>query len=786
MSASFHHSSSSSSPEIRPHITRRRGTFQSLNKSLGRLSLSNLNIKLFSLQIPRRRRRPTPHSPFNPSTINFSDTDKEASKSEDEDVINLPYDVIFIIADLLYQPDLLSLCLTCKTLHELLLPVLYHTVILRSSRSCVSFLNLLANEPSPFSDKSESESESESESKSSRLCGYIRELAVRPNYYLAWPEPEGPESLLSNNTNNNTTNNNNADETWVADKLIELAPKMIKLDTFDWDGCEMPKDELWVALRANCGELKTVYSNVGYRDLDPDSALFSFSNLLAFSLTVRHGLTTANNNTTLLNLNPFNNEFTSLEPLPQRLWDMLLQRCPDLEEMALCSFSSSVRNFDVRPLFVPLQETTTALALTLGTFGYTEDFTLTPPMSSSPSSLGTFLEDHRELRYLRLSWNFRRWMSPAEVPIYFDDANGGGILPNLTTFSGIFQHLRSLPPPSLANIHTLDLTCEPIYEDRVDALCGVLKGLRGLRELDVWVHLDFILIPSYELLFRKILSNCRSVEDLHWMSTTPLGPGPQPLLSLARTLGIMMKGLKTFSLTKGHCYRDDWGMLRSALTILEVCEWYGVELDQVNVRWAREKCPNHLKQEGVYDIVRERNRGERVGEGGGEGEIVGVDVFERGITMPGGVFKRRYRYKCGYVYKDKDKERDGDGALSRAQSSARKENLKGKGKRKEGEEEKKEKKNSKRGKDKGKAREVEVGSGQDVSEGKGKGNRNGNGNGRKASGLSNPMKRMSRRFSSFISPSSMTSSEGVDDHEEAEVSNSEEVDVDVDKGSMAM
>ncbi|THU83370.1 hypothetical protein K435DRAFT_871353 [Dendrothele bispora CBS 962.96] len=259
------------------------------------------------VQIPRRRCRPI-HSTFNPSTINFSDTDQEASKSEDEDVINLPYEVIFIIADLLYQPDLLSLCLTCKTLHELLLPVLYHSDI------------VLREAVSPFLISS-------------------------------------PMSLLLAQINLNLKLNPNppdyADETWVADKLIELAPKMIKLDTFDWDGCEMPKDELWVALRTNCVELKTVYSNVGYRNLDPDSALFSFSDLLAFSLTVRHGLTA---NTTLLN--PFNNEFTSLERLPQKLWDMLLQRCPDLEEMALCSFSSSVRNFDVRPLFVPLQSTT--------------------------------------------------------------------------------------------------------------------------------------------------------------------------------------------------------------------------------------------------------------------------------------------------------------------------------------------------------------------------------------------------------------------------------------------
>jgi len=259
MSASvtdFFYSPSTSTP-ARPQVTRRRGTFQSLNKSLGRLSLSNLNIKFFSLQIPRRRRAvPSIISTAN-STTNF---DKDS-----EDAISLPYDVIFIIADLLYQSDLVSLCLTSKTLYDLLLPLLYHTVILRSSSSCVSFLTRLSDAD---------------ESKSVRLCGYLRELAVRPNYYLAWPEPEGSES--PGKSSGKGKGKKGVDEAWVADKIAELAPKMRKLDTFDWDGCEMPKDELWTALQKNCPDLRTVYSNVGYNELNPDSAV-RFHTLLCHS-----------------------------------------------------------------------------------------------------------------------------------------------------------------------------------------------------------------------------------------------------------------------------------------------------------------------------------------------------------------------------------------------------------------------------------------------------------------------------------------------------------------------
>ena len=40
----------------------------------------------------------------------------------------------------------------------------------------------------------------------------------------------------------------------------------------------------------SCPQLKGIFTNVGTRPLDPQSALFSFSNLTSFSLIVRHGL----------------------------------------------------------------------------------------------------------------------------------------------------------------------------------------------------------------------------------------------------------------------------------------------------------------------------------------------------------------------------------------------------------------------------------------------------------------------------------------------------------------
>jgi hypothetical protein len=82
------------------------------------------------------------------------------------------------------------------------------------------------------------------------------------------------------------------DEQWVVDTLIKIAETggFEKLETFDWDGCEMPDDRLWVVLQERCSELKTIYCNVGDEDINPDSSvrLFNayFRSLVTFSLAL--------------------------------------------------------------------------------------------------------------------------------------------------------------------------------------------------------------------------------------------------------------------------------------------------------------------------------------------------------------------------------------------------------------------------------------------------------------------------------------------------------------------
>ena len=116
---------------------------------------------------------------------------------------------IFPLALLAYIP-----CLPIQSsyLRTLLLPALYDTVILKSSKHCRLTLTMFLDNP--------------------HLCSHIKKLAVRPNYYLAWPKSD--QTL---------------DEDWVVKMIISLSKHLKNMHTFDWDGLESPQDQLWDDLR---------------------------------------------------------------------------------------------------------------------------------------------------------------------------------------------------------------------------------------------------------------------------------------------------------------------------------------------------------------------------------------------------------------------------------------------------------------------------------------------------------------------------------------------------------
>jgi len=190
---------------------------------------------------------------------------------------------------------------------------------------------------------------------------------------------------------------------------------------------------------------------------------------------------------------------------------MILDRCPNLQELAICSFSSSARVFDFERVAEghwPRLHT-----ITLGAFGYQNDFSLGPPTFTEDESLSRFLEKHLELKYIRFLWNFKRWMSPDTMPMNLSP----GVLPKLETFIGIYQQLAELPNPQ--TVETLDLTCEPVYESRLPLVCPLLRKLTSLTSLDIWTH---VFDPSrdHHHFFNAIISSCPNLTDFHFMCTT--------------------------------------------------------------------------------------------------------------------------------------------------------------------------------------------------------------------------------------------------------------------------
>ncbi|KAJ7433888.1 hypothetical protein B0H11DRAFT_1888798 [Mycena galericulata] len=493
--------------------------------------------------------------------------------------VSLPEDVLREVVEDMSPADMLNLSLTSSHVRALLIPELYRTMQLRSSRACASGLRMLAKRPN--------------------LCAHVTKLAVRPNYYLAWPTPDTP-----------------LNESWVAEMIRAIAPRLTRLRIFDWDGLEMPRDELWLSLRKSCPELKELYSNVGYEPLDPESELFKFSDLASFSLSVRHGLR---------DLSPL--PFPTPEPLPPQLWTMLLTRCATLTELTLTSFSASARLFDLSPL--PFARFPLLTSLTLGTFGCSHQFDL-DILPAAP--FRAFLAAHADLTYLRVGWNFKRWMSPDDVPSIAPDADADTLPPStedddaspaakLAAFSGIIQQLTSppgSPSPSgtpLTALTTLDLMHEPLYAVRFALLPPVLRALPLLRSLEIWVHGGDNASGRNARFFGDMCAAAPGLEDLHFMCTTAFGK--KPLTDLARALRLLPR-LRAFALTKGHRYVDE-SMRASALRVwralaLPVSSATDPELEleleeprapltQVSIRWARAACRNHLKQEGTYERV---------------------------------------------------------------------------------------------------------------------------------------------------------------------------------------
>ncbi|KIY72621.1 hypothetical protein CYLTODRAFT_367382 [Cylindrobasidium torrendii FP15055 ss-10] len=439
-------------------------------------------------------------------------------------------------------------------MRTLLMPALYETVILGSTQACISGLEML--------------------SKHQDICRWVRKLAVRPNYYLAWPKSD---TFI--------------DEDGIADLLKDIVHRgwLHRLHTFDWDGRELAPSALWLGLRDHCPELSTVYANVGNRSVAEDNALFTFRNLKAFSFTVRHGLDSDV-------LSP------AQEPLPDALWTMLKENCPDLEELNMCSFSPTSRLFDVSP--ITSARWPSLKCLVLGSFGYDSEWPFA--LNCDMDEVNEWVGKHEALELMRFVWNCRRWLSPSEVPA----------LPctRLELYSGLFQQI---PIRSAATLTSLDLTMEPMMDDRVEELCTVLQLLTKLESLDIWLHSEHV---------DDVLDACPAMKEFHFMSTAK-GDWAKKLCNVLAPPG-RVPSLRVFSVTQP--YNAKWGRGRMAKTAAAIAK-ANRRLEQVNLRWVREKCKGYLKHDGRYEVQRSPD---------GKATLA---AWERGFYLFGRTFSREFK-----------------------------------------------------------------------------------------------------------------------------------------------
>ncbi|KAF5345491.1 hypothetical protein D9757_013508 [Collybiopsis confluens] len=219
---------------------------------------------------------------------------------------SLPPDVLREVALHAHSgSDILNLILTSKLIYPHLCDFLYHDIHVRGLQSSLKVIQFLLAHP--------------------HIARTVVSIVLRPNYLLGATKTrlDGEQDL--------------------ARAVERLAPYLYQLQRFIWDGIEAAPNEMWASLRAGCLQLKHIGTNIGNRKLDPDSEIFAFSDLRSFTLT------------TELHYQNLYYELSRQrgEHLPQRLWTMLIDRCPNLEFLIIGDEGPTMhseRTLSIKPL----------------------------------------------------------------------------------------------------------------------------------------------------------------------------------------------------------------------------------------------------------------------------------------------------------------------------------------------------------------------------------------------------------------------------------------------------
>ncbi|KAK0242499.1 hypothetical protein EDD85DRAFT_292416 [Armillaria nabsnona] len=353
--------------------------------------------------------------------------------------------------------DILNLSLTSRSMRALLISRLYRNVDLKTSKQCKVVLSMLLKHPD--------------------LARHVTKLIVHPNN-IEW-----------------TATDVSLNESGVVDLLVRAIRYMPSLHTFFWDGVEMPDDYLWLVLRNSCPLLKNIGTSVGTQRLDPASNLYDFTDLTSFSFIIKkQSLALVSDLDTL----------PDIEKIPKRFWEMIIERCPHLERLAIGGAAPSPRLFDIR--HITHGRWPHLRCLTLG------DLSIQPRKRRRVSwikepTFTDFLLAHPSLHKLNLQYaggdNFPTALILPPMA-----------LPHLEAFTGTLKYVATLPNPSL--IKSLSLTSLFYSTPSIPYLCSILESLTSLSSLSIWFDLSFNakIDRDHGSLLRDLLSSCPQLSHL--------------------------------------------------------------------------------------------------------------------------------------------------------------------------------------------------------------------------------------------------------------------------------
>ncbi|KAK0206282.1 hypothetical protein DFS33DRAFT_1257650 [Desarmillaria ectypa] len=477
--------------------------------------------------------------------------------------------------------DILNLSLTSHSMRALLASRLYRNVDLKTNGQCKVVLSMLLKHPD--------------------MARHVTKLIVHPNN-IEW-----------------TATDVSLNESEVVDLLIRTVRFMPSLHTFFWDGVEMPDDYLWLVLRNSCPLLKSIGTSVGTRKLNPASNLYDFSDLTAFSFIIKQSLAWVPD------------ALPDIEKIPKRFWEMIIERCPRLERLAIGGAAPSPRLFDIRHIthgWWPHLR-----CLTLG------DLSIQPKKRQRVSwikepTFTDFLLAHPSLQKLNLQYaggdNF-----PASLVL------PPMALPRLEAFTGTLKYVATLPHPSL--IKCLSLTTLLSSTSSIPYLCSILESLTSLSSLSIWFDLSFHVKIDHDhgSLLRNFLSSCPQLSHLD------LTCYAYPSFDVVSSLVFQSKDfsqaiqdtksthLQSFILTKMHS-PEDGKMLNTATQIVH---------DNPHLR----KFTLRYSQDSWHSTkgIRPRQVGEYEVELDEVGNPSTLTVYEWGVSSLSTRYTRRCTHKLG-------------------------------------------------------------------------------------------------------------------------------------------